>query len=353
MDDHHKRTIIYLFALIVMTVALFTIYTHFPVGTDNGGSDNLIAESNVNSNDVIAESQQLMGTIVTIEIVSTKTNAETTINSAFNEIDRIEKLMTTFDSNSEIGILNAEGQVDNVSYDLIYVIEQSIYYGNISDGAFDVTIKPILDLWKTKIIAGEYPTEQEINETLTLVNYTNISVENKTIYFNAEGMSITVDGIAKGYAVDQAVKVLKNSGYVSGFVNAGGDGMYFGTRPDGSYWKVGLRNPENKSQSIVIMEISDKAVATSGNYERYFNESARLSHISDPRTGYSSQSLLSATIIAGSAMEADTLATTVFVLGPDKGLELIENIHNTECILITQNNEILTSSGFDIYLSNT
>ena len=342
MDYFRHRTIITLFALIVITVALFTIYTHFPVGPDNGFS-----------NDLIAENQQLMGTIVTIEIIGTKTNAETTINSAFKEIDRIEKIMTTFDSNSEISILNAEGQVDNVSDDLIYVIEQSIYYGNISDGAFDVTIKPILDLWKTKIIAGEYPTGQEINETLTLVNYTNISVENKTIYFNAEGMSITVDGIAKGYAVDQAVKVLKNNGYVSGFVNAGGDGMYFGTRPDGSYWKVGLRNPENKSQSIVVMEISDKAVATSGNYERYFNESARLSHISDPRTGYSSQSLLSATIIAGSAMEADTLATTVFVLGPDKGLELIENIHNTECILITQNNEILTSSGFDIYLSNT
>ena len=353
MDDHHKRTIIYLFALIVMTVALFTIFTHFTVGPDNERSNDRIAESNVSSNVVITESQQLMGTIVTIEIVGTKTNAETTINSAFKEIDRIEKLMTTFDSNSEIGILNAEGQVDNVSDDLIYVIEQSIHYGNISDGAFDVTIKPILDLWKTKIIAGEYPTEQEINETLTLVNYTNISVENKTIYFNAEGMSITVDGIAKGYAVDQAVKVLKNNGYASGFVNAGGDGLYFGTRPDGADWKVGLRNPDNKSQSIVVMEISDMAVATSGNYERYFNESARLSHISDPRTGYSSQSLLSATIIAGSAMEADTLATTVFVLGPDKGLKLIENIQNTECILITPENEILTSSGFDTYLSNT
>ena len=353
MDDHHHRTIIYLFALIVITVALFTIYTHFPVGPDNGGSNDFIAERNEGNNVVITESQQLMGTIVTIEIVGTKTNAETTINSAFKEIDRIEGLMTTFDSNSEIGILNAEGQVDNVSDDLIYVIEQSIHYGNISDGAFDVTIKPILNLWKTKIIAGEYPTGQEINETLTLVNYSNITVENNTIYFNAEGMSITVDGIAKGYAVDQAVKVLKNNGYVSGFVNAGGDGMYFGTKPDGSYWNVGLRNPENKSQSIVVMEISDMAVATSGNYERYFNESARLSHISDPRTGYSSQSLLSATIIAGSAMEADTLATTVFVLGPDKGLKLIENIQNTECILITPENEILTSSGLDTYLSNT
>ena len=353
MDNHRYRTIIYLFALIVMTVALFTIFTHFQVGPDNDRSNDLIAESNVSSNVVITESQQLMGTIVTIKIVGTKTNAETTINSAFKEIDRIEGLMTTFDSNSEIGILNAEGQVDNVSNDLIYVIEQSIHYGNISDGAFDVTIKPILNLWKTKIIAGEYPTGQEINETLTLVNYSNITLENNTIYFNEEGMSITVDGIAKGYAVDQAVKVLKNNGYANGFVNAGGDGMYFGTKSDGSYWNVGLRNPENKSESIVIMEISDMAVATSGNYERYFNESARLSHISDPRTGYSSQSLLSATIIAGSAMEADTLATTVFVLGPDKGLKLIENIQNTECILITPENEILTSSGFDTYLSNT
>ena len=353
MDNHRYRTIIYLFALIVMTVALFTIFTHFQVGPDNDRSNDLIAESNVSSNVVITESQQLMGTIVTIKIVGTKTNAETTINSAFKEIDRIEGLMTTFDSNSEIGILNAEGQVDNVSDDLIYVIEQSIHYGDISDGAFDVTIKPILNLWKTKIIAGEYPTGQEINETLTLVNYSNITVENNTIYFNVEGMSITVDGIAKGYAVDQAVKVLKNNGYANGFVNAGGDGMYFGTKSDGSYWNVGLRNPENKSESIVIMEISDMAVATSGNYERYFNESARLSHISDPRTGYSSQSLLSATIIAGSAMEADTLATTVFVLGPDKGLKLIENIQNTECILITPENEILTSSGFDTYLSNT
>ncbi len=353
MDDYRHKTIIYLFALIVITVALFTIYTHFSVGPDNEMSNNLIAENNEGSNVVITESQHMMGTIVTIEIVGTKTNAETTINSAFREIDRIEKLMTTFDSNSEIGILNAEGQVDNVSDDLIYVIEQSIHYGNISDGAFDVTIKPILNLWKTKIIAGERPTGQEINETLTLVNYSNITVENNTIYFNAEDMSITVDGIAKGYAVDQAVKVLKNNGYASGFVNAGGDGMYFGTKPDGSDWKVGLRNPENKSESIVVMEISDMAVATSGNYERYFNESARLSHISDPRTGYSSQSLLSATIIAGSAMEADTLATTVFVLGPDKGLKLIENIQNTECILITPENEILTSSGFDIYLSNT
>jgi len=353
MDNHRHRTIIYLFALIVITVAIFTAYTHFSAGTDNEKSNNSIAESNVGSNVVITESQQLMGTIVTIEIINLKTNAETTINSAFGEIDRIEKLMTTFDSESEIGILNAEGQVDNVSDDLIYVIEQSIQYGNLSNGAFDVSIKPILDLWKTKIIAGGYPTGHEINETLTLVNYSNITVENRTIYLNRKGMSITVDGIAKGYAVDQAVKVLKNNGYVSGFVNAGGDGMYFGTRPDGSYWKVGLRNPENKSQSIVVMNISDMAVATSGNYERYFNESAPVSHISDPRTGYSSQSLLSATIIASSAMEADTLATTVFVLGPGKGLELIENIQNTECILITPENEILISSGFDTYLSNT
>jgi thiamine biosynthesis lipoprotein len=164
-----------------------------------------------------------------------------------------------------------------------------------------------------------------------------------------QGMAITLGGIAKGYAVDKAVSVLKDKGCMNGFVNAGGDGMYFGTKQDGSYWRVGLRNPDNKSESIVILNISDMAVVTSGNYEHYFNESARLSHISDPRTGYSCQSLISATVIARSAIQADTLATAVFVLGPEQGMELIESMDQTECLLITSDRDIIRSSGFKTY----
>ncbi|MCL7412573.1 MAG: FAD:protein FMN transferase [ANME-2 cluster archaeon] len=342
MHDQHRRILTSLLALIVVTTAVFTIYTYFPAKPDDTGSVK-----------VTAQNRQAMGTIVTIETVGHDAGALDAINSAFNEIGRIEKSMSTYDPESEISLLNTHKNVSNISEDFMYVIEQSIYYGDISSGAFDITIKPILDLWKNKINAGEFPTGQDINETLLLVNYSNISINDNTVSFKREGMSITVDGIAKGYAVDKAVAVLKNSGFESGFVNAGGDGMYFGIKPDGTEWKVGLRNPQNKSESLVVMEISDMAVATSGNYERYFNESARLSHISDPRTGYSSEGLMSATVIAGSAMEADTLATAVFVLGSDKGLEIIENTENTECFLVTPEGQILTSSGFDSYLSNT
>ncbi|MCK4938004.1 MAG: FAD:protein FMN transferase [Methanosarcinales archaeon] len=339
MIDHERRKIVYILVLISLAIAFFNFY--------------ILLSNDTNSTAIITESRQMMGTIVTIEIIDTNNDAQDAINNAFYEIYRIEGLMSTYDPGSEISILNTKGKLDNASEDFIYIIKHSLYYGDISKGAFDITIKPILNLWKSKISAGEFPTEQEINETLLLVNYSNISINDDTVSFKTDGMSITVDGIAKGYAVDQAVAVIKNSGYSSGFVNAGGDGMYFGTKPDGSKWKVGLRNPEDKSESVVIMEISDMAVATSGNYERYFNESARLSHISDPRTGISSDGLMSATVIANSAMEADTLATAVFVLGPENGLEIIENTENTECILITPEGQILTSSGFDSYLSTT
>lgn len=296
------------------------------------------------------ESRQVMGTIVAIQVIGPEKGSEGALHLAFDEINRVEELMDIHKKDSEISRLNKEGHLEGASPDLIYIIDRSIYYGVVSQGAFDITINPILELWRTRINAGEYPADQEINDTLTLVNYSNITVINDTVRFELAGMSIVLGGIAKGYAVDRAVKVIREQGFDSGFVNAGGDGMYFGTKQDGSPWRVGLRNPDNKTESIVVLDISDMAVATSGNYERYFNESARLSHISDPRTGYSSQSLISATVIAASAMEADALATAVFVLGPEEGMELIEKTENTEALLITPERQILRSSGFDTYI---
>lgn len=341
--DTRKAAAIFI-SLIVVLIAFISLYQH--ISTDsNDNNDN----SDNNGIGIEHESREAMGTIVTIEIIGPKDSSKTGLNLAFNEIDRIEKLMSTYEENSEISRLNRDGHISEASPELIHIINQSIYYGEISGGAFDITILPILTLWKTKINAGEYPATREINDTLTLVNYSNITIENNSITFKTEGMAITLGGVAKGYAVDKAIDVLKKHGYKSGFVNAGGDGMYFGTKPDKTPWKVGLRNPENKTDTIVILNISDMAVTTSGNYERYFNESARLSHISDPRTGYPSQSLMSATIITTSALKADALATTVFVLGPTEGMNLIERTEETECLLITTDKNILKSTGFETY----
>lgn len=325
-------------ALTVLLIAFFSIFQPFP--TDLNGQNSIGIE---------CESREAMDTIVTVEIVSRENSSKTALDLAFNEIERIEKLMSTYREESEISRLNREGYLLEASPDLVHVIDRSIYYSEISGGAFDITILPMLMLWKTKINSGEYPTDQEINDTLALVNYSNITLENNSIALRTDGMAITLGGVAKGYAVDEAVAVLKKNGYNSGFVNAGGDGMYFGTKPDGSPWKVGLRNPDNKTDTIAVLNISDMAVTTSGNYERYFNESARLSHISDPRSGHPSQSLMSATIIATSALEADALATAVFVLGPVEGMNMVERTEGTECLLITPDRNVLKSTGFKAY----
>lgn len=338
MNMGARKTTIFFIILIFMVMTLLGIFINFTVESREK-----------NQTDIQLESREAMGTIITIEVVGVSSKKE--LDSAFEEIERIDNLMNIYDQDSEISRINKQGHMDEVSPDLVYVINQSIYYGEITGGAFDITIRPILMLWKNKINSGEYPTGDDINSTLHLVNYSNISVINNSVSFTLEGMVIDLGGIAKGYGVDQAVTVLKEQGVESGYVNAGGDGMYFGTRPDGSLWRVGLRNPDNKAEAITVIEISDMAVTTSGNYERFFNESARFSHISDPRTGMSSQSLISATVIASSAMEADVLATAVFVLGPVEGMELIERTENTEALLITPERQIIKSSGFDSYES--
>ncbi|WP_370573958.1 FAD:protein FMN transferase, partial [Methanomethylovorans sp.] len=164
-----------------------------------------------------------------------------------------------------------------------------------------------------------------------------------------KGMQITLGGIAKGYALDLAIGSLRDDGIESGFVDAGGNGMYIGHKPDGSSWKVGLQNPNMSEQVITVIEITDMAVATSGNYERYFSEEAKVSHIADPRTGYPSQNLISATVIAPAGIDSDALSTSVFVLGEKDGLEMIEKLDGTECLLITNDKRIVRSSGFHKY----
>jgi len=297
-------------------------------------------------------SQVIMDTIVTIEVIDTNsTHAIKAINNAFEKVYYVDSTMDYFDNTTELSKLNSNSQLLNASNDLTYVINKSIYYHHITDGAFDVTVLPLLELWKSKFAPGgtqQPPTEDELAVTLKLVNASNITIVENNISMQ-EGMKITLGGIAKGYALDLAVDSLRKDGISSGFVDAGGNGLYIGHKPDGTSWKVGLQNPDMKGQAITIIEVTDLAVATSGNYERYFSEEAKVSHIVDPRTGYPSQNLISATVIAPTGIDSDALSTSVFVLGEKEGLELIEKIEGVECLLITNDKRIVKSSGFHKY----
>jgi Membrane-associated lipoprotein involved in thiamine biosynthesis len=302
-----------------------------------------------------SQTRSLMDTTVTISVIdSNETHALEVIDRAFDRMYYVDILMNNYDNKSELSLLNEEGVVNNADSELIYVINRSVYYSEVSGGAFDISIQPVLDLWASKYSPGgtyQDPTHEEINETLMLVNYSAIMIEGDNITLGTD-MRITLGGVAKGYAADLAIESMINDGISSGFVNAGGDGRYIGTKPDGSQWRIGLQNPEKSEDAVTIINVENMAVATSGNYERYFNDTARVSHIADPRTGYPSQNLISATIIAASAMDADAFATAVFILGEKDGMDMIENIDEIECLLITTDKRIIRSSGFSSYENN-
>lgn len=299
-----------------------------------------------------SQTREAMGTTITIAAVGAdEDQAYEAIDKAFERIAEIESLMSTYENRSQLSILNQEKSIENANPSLVYVLEESIYYSEITNGAFDVTIKPVLDLWASKFGEGKTnqpPTQEELDVTLLLVDSSAITINGTSVSIG-DDMAITLGGIAKGYSVDEAARVLMSEGFENGFVNAGGDGFYFGTKPDGESWIVGLQDPEKKADPVTVMAVSGKAVTTSGNYERYFNDSARVSHIADPRTGYTVSNLISSTIIADSAVKADALATSVFVLGEEDGLELVEGLEGVECLIITPDKRIVRSEGFATY----
>ena len=298
----------------------------------------------------VEDTRVAMDTDVTITVMHPDVSeAESAIDCAFEEIYRISRMMNRTGDESEVARLNKNGYLPNVSPDLRYVINKSSEYSILSNGSFDITILPVINLWKEKIRGGSAPTSDEINETLRLVNYKNISIQSNDIYFKQASMKITLGGIAKGYAVDRAIEVLKAHHIRHALVNAGGDIRAYGFKTENEPWRIALQNPENKTEHITIINLNNMSVATSGNYERYFSEEARASHIIDPETGYAASELLSATIVAENATGADALATAVFVLGEADGMRLIEDLDGVEGLIITGDRRILRSSGFGDY----
>ncbi len=287
-----------------------------------------------------------MGTFVKITVVSADMGkAESAISEAFIEIERIEKLMSAFLETSQVYQLNENAEVE-ADEELKFVIKESIVYSDISEGAFDITVQPILDLYSYSFSELKRPpTDEEIEETLKLVNYNKINIDRNKITLQP-GMKITLGGIAKGYAIDKAIESLENNGILNALVNVGGDMRAIGMKPGAELWRIALQNPRNKDDFITTIPFTNKAIATSGDYERYYSPDKKAHHIVNPKTGTSATELISVTIIAETALKADSLATSVFVLGKEKGLELIENLGGIEGLIITEDGEIIKSSGF-------
>ncbi len=280
-----------------------------------------------------------MYTIVSVTVVSdSKEKADLAIEKAFDEIRRIEKLINFYSPTSEVSLINKYAGIKpvKVSKETLEIIKKAIYVSDITNGAFDATIGPLVKLWDfhRRVI----PDKKKIYKAKKYVGYKNIVIDekNSTVYLKKKGMYIDLGGIAKGYTADKIVEILKKSGIKSGIVAVGGDIKAFGRKPDGSPWIVGVRHPrsENRSDVIATLYLEDKAISTAGDYERYFIiDSKRYHHILDPATGYPATESISVTVISDNGYLADGLSTGFFVLGPEKSLTLARK-YKVEVIIV-------------------
>jgi thiamine biosynthesis lipoprotein len=293
-----------------------------------------------------------MGTYVSIILVHTSEKmAREAMDKAFGEIHRLSKLMNHFDDDSSIGLLNRQGRLEDAPQDIVEVIAEALKYYELTDGMFDISIKPVIDLFKEKFSGGntEHPTEREIKKVLNLVGSHMIELNGRDIRFEKPGMSITLDGIAKGFIVDKASSILLYHNIENHLINAGGDIKAMGLRIDGKPWKAAIQDPMKKKEYLDTIYMSNAAVATSGNYENYFDNKKMFHHIANPRTGLSPVQNSSVSVIAPTAMEADALATSLMVMSSADGISFINSMPEREALIISRGNHKKRSGGWESF----
>jgi FAD:protein FMN transferase len=298
---------------------------------------------------------KLMGNRFEITVVSDDASwAEERIDDAVAEISRIEKLLTTFSETSQTAAINRMAGIQPVKVDkeVFDLIHRSLKISSLTQGAFDISYGSIdKSLWNFDVNMTSLPSKETAKEMVRLINYRNIILDekNSTVFLKEKGMRIGFGGIGKGYAADKAKNLLQQKGVESGVVNASGDLVTWGRQPDGKPWTVGIANPYAKFQPISYLDISNMAIATSGNYEKYaVINGKKYSHTIDPKTGLPVSGIKSVTIICPSAELADAMATPVMVMGVKAGLNLANQMKQIACIIIDDEDRIYTTNNIKI-----
>jgi len=297
----------------------------------------------------VRQSQPMMGTIVNLVVNGEDEAAcHDGIAASTKRMEALAQMMSTYVPTSPLSQLNRDGILKNCPAELIEVFGLAREMSELSDGAFDPTVLPLVGLFKEVRETGILPDEQKIKEILQLVDYRYIVVkDNNSVEFSKPGVSVTLDALAKGYIVDQGIAVLQELGLNNAFIEAGGDLMVIGHRYDGKPWKIGIRNPRNEDlKNLRTIEMSDRAIATSGDYMQYFTEDKKIHHIINPYTGFSPVYTASSSIIAPTVARADGLATATMVLDPEASIALLERLPDCEGYLIDKELNRYQTQGF-------
>ncbi|MCF6297409.1 MAG: FAD:protein FMN transferase [Flavobacteriaceae bacterium] len=297
---------------------------------------------------------KLMGTRFDISVIANDSlKAKNYIDLAISEISRIESLISSWNKNSQTSLINKNAGIKPIKVDteLFNLIKRSLAISKLTDGDFDISYAIMDKVWKFDGTIKIIPTEKEIKKSLLKIGYKNIIIneKNQTVFLKLKGMKIGFGAIGKGYAADKAKKLLIAKGVISGIINASGDMNTWGKQVNGDYWKVAITNPLNKKNAFGLLPIKSGAVVTSGNYEKYINfDGKRYSHIIDPRTGYPSSGIISVTVFAPKAELADALATSIFIMGIEVGINRINQIPKVDCIIIDEQGNIHKSKNINI-----
>jgi thiamine biosynthesis lipoprotein len=298
---------------------------------------------------------RLMGNRFELSVVSDdETWAQQCIDAGIAEISRIEKLLTTFSDDSQTNQVNQNAGIQPIKVDkeVFDLIARSLRISDLTQGAFDITYGSIdKSLWNFDTNMKQLPDKETAQKSVKLINYRNVilDAQTTTVFLKEKGMRIGFGGIGKGYAADRAKMIMKQMGAESGVVNASGDLTAWGHQPDGKKWTVGIANPDQSQSVFSYMNISDMAVATSGNYEKFvLIDGKKYSHTIDPRTGFPVTGIKSVTIITANAEIADAMATPVTIMGIKTGLDMINQINNIEAVIIDDNNRLYTSNNINL-----
>lgn len=300
------------------------------------------AKSSTQTDQDLTYTDMLFDTVIKIQILDP---ADESILDGLKKLcEKYDTMFSTTNTDSELYKLNhANGQPFTVSSETANLIQEGIHYSELSGGAFDLTIEPVSALWDFRADKPTVPSSDAIAQAVSHVDYTKVDIRDNTVTLEDPEAGIDLGAIAKGYIADQVKTYLKKQGIKHAIINLGGNVDVIGTKPDGSKYNIGIQKPFDESgEAITSVQLKDQTVVTSGIYERYFKKNGKLyHHILDPRTGYPCENnLYSVSIITDSSTKADALSTTCFLLGYEKGMELIQSMDGVKAIFITDDEKV-------------
>lgn len=294
----------------------------------------------------------VFGTIVQLKVYGE--NAERAVDEAVDRLSEIDDKLSVFKEYSEISDINMRAGIkaQRVSQDTYFLLKKSVEYSKILEGAFDPTIRPLVDLWGIGTNKEGIPEKEDIEEKIKLVNYNDMIFSDKetSVMLKQKQQHIDLGGIAKGYAADEVRNIFMRNKIESAIIDLGGNIFVLGSKPNGQPWNVGIQDPlRARGEFIGIINAENKSIVTSGNYEKYFiKDGKKFHHIIDPRTGYPSESdIISVTVFSDNSIDGDGLSTGLYIIGIDKAMKLIESMKGIEAIFITEDKKIYMTSGIN------